>query len=47
VAGGTYDDSQGYFVRPTILPPRPDDEIFRTEYFGPILSVHVYVYEES
>ena len=43
LAGGTYDDSRGYFVRPTILASEnPDDEIFSTEYFGPILSVHVY-----
>ncbi len=46
LAGGTYDDAQGYFVRPTLLgSDNPDDEIFSTEYFGPILSVHVY--EES
>ncbi|MGH3495975.1 MAG: L-glutamate gamma-semialdehyde dehydrogenase [Nocardioidaceae bacterium] len=43
VAGGTYDDSDGWFVRPTILEGSDaDDEIFKTEYFGPILSVHVY-----
>jgi 1-pyrroline-5-carboxylate dehydrogenase len=43
IAGGTYDDSQGYFVRPTILEStNPDNEIFTTEYFGPILAVHVY-----
>jgi 1-pyrroline-5-carboxylate dehydrogenase len=43
IAGGTYDDSQGYFVRPTILESAdPDNEIFTTEYFGPILGVHVY-----
>jgi 1-pyrroline-5-carboxylate dehydrogenase len=43
IAGGTYDDSEGYFVRPTILEStNPDNEIFTTEYFGPILSVHVY-----
>ncbi|MFC4050613.1 L-glutamate gamma-semialdehyde dehydrogenase [Actinomadura syzygii] len=43
VAGGTYDDSVGYFVRPTVLvSDDPDNEIFRTEYFGPILGVHVY-----
>ena len=43
LAGGTYDDSHGYFVRPTLLESQnPDDEIFSTEYFGPILSVHVY-----
>ena len=43
LAGGSYDDSRGYFVRPTILTSdNADDEIFSTEYFGPILSVHVY-----
>ncbi|PRY61264.1 delta-1-pyrroline-5-carboxylate dehydrogenase [Knoellia remsis] len=43
VAGGTYDDSEGYFVRPTVLVgDDPLDEIFTTEYFGPILAVHVY-----
>jgi 1-pyrroline-5-carboxylate dehydrogenase len=43
IAGGTYDDSVGYFVRPTVLlGSDPSDQIFRDEYFGPILSVHVY-----
>ena len=43
VAGGTYDDSEGWFVRPTIMVGEdPHDEIFTTEYFGPLLSVHVY-----
>jgi 1-pyrroline-5-carboxylate dehydrogenase len=43
VAGGTYDDSVGYFVRPTILQiDDPAHESFGTEYFGPILAVHVY-----
>ncbi|WP_280265431.1 L-glutamate gamma-semialdehyde dehydrogenase [Nocardia wallacei] len=42
-AGGTYDDSVGYFIAPTLLlGDDPTDEAFRTEYFGPILSVHVY-----
>ncbi|MEV6767151.1 L-glutamate gamma-semialdehyde dehydrogenase [Nocardia sp. NPDC051030] len=42
-AGGTCDDSEGYFVRPTVLlSDDPGDESFATEYFGPILSVHVY-----
>ncbi|QIS22530.1 L-glutamate gamma-semialdehyde dehydrogenase [Nocardia terpenica] len=41
--GGTYDDSEGYFVRPTVLlADDPRDEAFATEYFGPILAVHVY-----
>jgi 1-pyrroline-5-carboxylate dehydrogenase len=43
LAGGTYDDTAGYFVRPTLLrSDDPADEIFTTEYFGPILALHVY-----
>ena len=43
VAGGSYDDSVGYFVRPTVVESSdPTDEMFSTEYFGPILAVHVY-----
>ncbi len=43
VAGGTYDDSDGWFVRPTVITSdNPKQDIFATEYFGPILGVHVY-----
>ncbi|TDD02101.1 L-glutamate gamma-semialdehyde dehydrogenase [Saccharopolyspora terrae] len=43
LAGGGYDDSVGYFVEPTVLVcTDPADEVFTTEYFGPILAVHVY-----
>ncbi|MFE1593080.1 L-glutamate gamma-semialdehyde dehydrogenase [Nocardia sp. NPDC058705] len=43
VAGGHSDDSVGWFVDPTIVVgDDPADEIFSTEYFGPILAVHVY-----
>jgi 1-pyrroline-5-carboxylate dehydrogenase len=43
VAGGTYDDREGWFVRPTVIvADDPSDEVFTTEYFGPILAVHVY-----
>ncbi|MFC3994940.1 L-glutamate gamma-semialdehyde dehydrogenase [Nocardiopsis sediminis] len=43
LAGGTADDEVGYFVRPTVLEcTDPEDDVFRTEYFGPILPVHVY-----
>ena len=43
LAGGTYDDSIGYFVRPTVVVSAdPTDELFRREYFGPLLAVHVY-----
>ncbi|MGW0159057.1 L-glutamate gamma-semialdehyde dehydrogenase [Mycobacterium sp. NPDC003323] len=41
--GGESDDSEGYFVQPTVLlSDDPADEAFREEYFGPILAVHVY-----
>ncbi|MDH6121468.1 1-pyrroline-5-carboxylate dehydrogenase [Kitasatospora sp. GAS204A] len=43
VAGGQYDDAIGYFVRPTVLVSNESrNEIFSTEYFGPILSVQLY-----
>lgn len=46
-AGGEYDDSEGYFVKPTVLlSDDPADEAFATEYFGPILAVHVYPDED-
>jgi 1-pyrroline-5-carboxylate dehydrogenase len=45
--GGEYDESVGYFVRPTVLlSDDPTDESFATEYFGPLLSVHVYPDED-
>lgn len=43
LAGGTYDDSEGYFIRPTLLESaNPALEYFCDEYFGPVLAVHVY-----
>ncbi|MEZ5096762.1 MAG: L-glutamate gamma-semialdehyde dehydrogenase [Nocardioides sp.] len=43
VAGGQVDDSVGYFVRPTVvLSTDPTDEMFSTEYFGPVLAVYVF-----
>jgi 1-pyrroline-5-carboxylate dehydrogenase len=43
IAGGTADDSEGWFVRPTVVEcGDPEHEVFTTEYFGPILGVHVY-----
>jgi 1-pyrroline-5-carboxylate dehydrogenase len=43
LAGGTADDSVGWFVRPTVaVCADPGDAIFRDEYFGPLLAVHVY-----
>ena len=43
VAGGTADDSEGFFVRPTVIEGTdPGHDVFTTEYFGPVLAVHVY-----
>jgi 1-pyrroline-5-carboxylate dehydrogenase len=43
LAGGTADDSEGWFVAPTLVEcSDPTHEVFSTEYFGPILGVHVY-----
>ncbi len=43
LAGGSADDSAGFFVRPTVLEcSDPTREYFTTEYFGPILAVHVF-----
>ena len=43
LAGGEVHGQDGYFVEPTVLAcTDPADEVFTTEYFGPILAVHVY-----
>jgi len=43
LAGGTADDSEGFFVRPTLVEcTDPEHELFTTEYFGPVLGVHVF-----
>jgi len=43
LAGGLADDSRGWFVRPTVVVGTdPADEAFTTEYFGPLLAVHVF-----
>jgi 1-pyrroline-5-carboxylate dehydrogenase len=43
LAGGKSDDSVGYFVQPTLVEASdPDHDVFRTEYFGPLLAVRVY-----
>jgi 1-pyrroline-5-carboxylate dehydrogenase len=43
LAGGSYDDSVGWFVRPTVaVVEDPAHEMISTEYFGPVLTVHVY-----
>jgi 1-pyrroline-5-carboxylate dehydrogenase len=43
VAGGVTDDREGWYIRPTlIISENPKNDIFTTEYFGPILGIHVY-----
>jgi 1-pyrroline-5-carboxylate dehydrogenase len=43
LAGGTADDRVGFFVDPTVLvSDDPTHDAFSTEYFGPVLAVHVY-----
>ena len=43
LAGGTADDSEGWFVAPTLVEcTDPEHEVFGTEYFGPILGVYAY-----
>jgi 1-pyrroline-5-carboxylate dehydrogenase len=46
VAGGVYDDSEGWFVRPTVVrTDDPDFRLMREELFGPVVTA--YVYDES
>jgi 1-pyrroline-5-carboxylate dehydrogenase len=43
VAGGDYDDSEGYFVSPTVI--QTEDPSYRTmseELFGPVVTTYVY-----
>jgi 1-pyrroline-5-carboxylate dehydrogenase len=43
VAGGGSDDREGYFVRPTLLTTDdPSVRHMREEFFGPIVTLHVY-----
>ncbi len=43
VAGGGTDDSEGWFVQPTVIETTdPGFSLMREELFGPILTVHVY-----
>jgi 1-pyrroline-5-carboxylate dehydrogenase len=43
LAGGECDDSQGWFIRPTlVLARKPDFKLMKEEIFGPVLTVYVY-----
>jgi 1-pyrroline-5-carboxylate dehydrogenase len=43
LVGGDYDDSEGYFVRPTVIETRdPGFRLLRDELFGPVVTAYVY-----
>jgi 1-pyrroline-5-carboxylate dehydrogenase len=43
LAGGGYDDSEGYFVQPTVIKTDdPDARLLRDELFGPVVTAFVY-----
>ena len=43
IAGGLTDDREGWYVRPTlIMSDNPRNDVFATEYFGPILGIYVF-----
>jgi 1-pyrroline-5-carboxylate dehydrogenase len=51
LVGGDYDDSEGYFVRPTVIETKdPGFRLLRDELFGPVVTAYVYPegkYEET
>ncbi|KAF9105677.1 1-pyrroline-5-carboxylate dehydrogenase [Mortierella sp. AM989] len=47
IAGGTYDDSKGYFIHPTIIvTTNPKSRTMTEEIFGPVMTIYVYKAEE-
>ncbi|KAF1834576.1 delta-1-pyrroline-5-carboxylate dehydrogenase mitochondrial precursor [Decorospora gaudefroyi] len=43
LVGGTYDDSEGFYIKPTVyLSDSPDHKLFNYEIFGPVLAIYVY-----
>jgi 1-pyrroline-5-carboxylate dehydrogenase len=43
LCGGTYDDSEGYFIQPTVVESKdPRSKLMCEEIFGPVVTVHVY-----
>lgn len=43
LVGGDCDDSQGFFIQPTVIEAlRPDYRTMREEIFGPVLTIYVY-----
>jgi 1-pyrroline-5-carboxylate dehydrogenase len=47
VFGGTYDDSVGYFIQPTlVVAANPHFKLMEEEIFGPVLTIYIYEDEE-
>jgi len=47
IIGGTYDDSKGYFIQPTIIQTQdPHSLTMEEEIFGPVMTVYVYAADE-
>ncbi|HYR84647.1 MAG TPA: L-glutamate gamma-semialdehyde dehydrogenase [Terriglobia bacterium] len=47
IAGGEADDSEGYFIRPTLIQvKRPDYRTMCEELFGPVVTLYVYPEKE-
>lgn len=47
IYGGSYDDSTGYFIEPTLIRAHdPEEKTMREEIFGPVTTVYVYPDEE-
>ena len=47
LCGGTYDDSKGYFIQPTVvLSKDPRSKLMCEEIFGPVVTVYVYPEQE-
>ena len=43
IFGGSYDDSKGYFIEPTVvLTTDPHHRLMEEEIFGPVLTIYVY-----
>ncbi len=43
IFGGTYDDSEGYFIQPTVVVVTdPHHKLMEEEIFGPVLTIYIY-----
>lgn len=43
IAGGKYDDSEGYYIQPTVIVTKDKDaKTLKEEIFGPVVTVYVY-----